>query len=113
MPGVCACTRPAQPWPVFSSYLNAFVLVFICEEGWFFSTSTDLVTWTPPIQFFTAPNPEFATGQQTDENVVLVTPGNADQVIGQTGLVLYAHTTAWRNVSHELWARPFTFIKNP
>jgi hypothetical protein len=113
IPTVCSCTRPAQPWPVYSTYLNAYVLVFLCEEGWFFSTSTDLVTWNAPVQFFTAPNPEFVDGLPTDENVILVTPGNPPQVIGQTGIVLYAQTPAWKNDSHELWSRPFTFIKNP
>lgn len=109
----CGCTRPAQPWPVFSTYLNAYVLVFLANEGWFFSTSSDLVTWSSPVQFFTAPNNEFTQGLPTDENVILVTPGNPVQVIGQTGLVLYAHTSAWKNSSHELWSRPFTFTRNP
>ncbi len=113
IPPVCGCTRPAQPWPVFSTYLNAYVLVFICEEGWFFSTSTDLVTWGTPVQFFTAPNNEFTAGLPTDENVILLTPGNPMQVIGQTGIVLYAHTPSWKGASHELWSRPFTFIRNP
>lgn len=113
VPSVCGCTRNAQPWPVFSAYLNAYVLVFIANEGWFFSTSTDLVTWTAPVQFFTAPNDEFTPGLPVDENVILVTPGNPMQVIGQTGIVLYAHSPAWQGVSHELWSRPFTFIKNP
>lgn len=113
VPTVCTCTRPAQPWPVFSSYLNAYVLVFICEEGWFFSISTDLLNWSQPVQFFTAPNSEFIAGLPTDENVILVTPGNPVQVIGQTGLVLYAHTAAWKNNSHELWSRPFIFEKSP
>ena len=49
----------------------------------------------------------------TDENVILVTPGNAIRVIGQTGIVLYAHTPDWTGASHELWSRPFTFSKNP
>ena len=113
VPTVCGCTRPAQPWPVFSTYLNAYVLVFLCEEGWFFSTSTDLVTWSSPVQFFTAPNNEFTAGLPTDENLILITPGNSVQVIGQTGIVLYAHTDAWKNNSHELWSRPFKFQKNP
>jgi hypothetical protein len=113
VPPVCGCTRPAQPWPVFSTYLNAYVLIFLAEEGWFFSTSTDLVTWSLPTQFFTAPNPEFAPSLPVDENVILVTPGNPVQVIGQTGIVLYAHSPAWQGVSHELWSRPFTFTKTP
>jgi hypothetical protein len=113
VPIVCGCTRNAQPWPAFSTYLNAYVLVFIANEGWFFSTSRDLVTWSSPVQFFTAPNSEFTQGLPTDENVILVTPGNPMQVIGQTGIVLYAHTPDWTGASHELWSRPFTFIKNP
>ncbi len=103
------CHRPAQPWLTFSTYLNRYVMVFICEEGWFFSTSADLITWAAPIQFFTAPAPMFTNGQETDENVSLVTPGNAGQVIGQTGYVLYASTPAWGKEPHELWMRPFTF----
>jgi hypothetical protein len=53
------------------------------------------------------------TGLPVDENVILVTPGNPPQVIGQTGIVLYAHSPAWQNVPHELYSRPFTFQKNP
>ncbi len=113
IPSVCGCTRTAQPWPVYSTYLNAYVLVFLANEGWFFSTSTNLVAWSSPVQFFTAPNNEFSEGLPTDENVILVTPGNPPQVIGQTGVVLYAHTPAWKNNSHELWSRPFSFVKQP
>ena len=113
VPIVCGCTRNAQPWPVFSTYLNAYVLVFLANEGWFFSTSTNLVTWSSPTQFFTAPNIEFTAGLPTDENVILVTPGNPTRVIGQTGIVLYAQTPDWTGASHELWSRPFAFIKTP
>jgi hypothetical protein len=35
------------------------------------------------------------------------------QVIGQTGVVLYAHSPAWKGISHELWSRPFTFTRGP
>jgi hypothetical protein len=113
VPSVCGCTRQAQPWPVFSTYLHAYVLIFLANEGWFFATSTNLATWSSPTQFFTAPNPEFTPGLPVDENVILVTPGNPMQVIGQTGIVLYAHSSAWQGVSHELFSRPFTFIKSP
>ena len=109
----CGCTHTAQPWPVYCTYLNAYILVFIAAEGWFFSTSTDLVNWSLPTQFFTAPSPEFLKGSQTDENVILVTPGNPDQVIGQSGIVLYSHTDAWKGSPDELWSRPFTFTKSP
>ena len=109
VPTVFSDSRPAQPWPVYSTYLNAYVLIFICEGGWYFSTSPDLVTWTPPKQFFTAPVNEFTVGQQTDENVVLVTPGTREQTIGQAGYVLYSHTPAWHNTPDELWMMPFAF----
>ncbi len=109
VPTVFSDSRPAQPWPVYSTYLNAYVLIFICEGGWYFSTSTDLVTWTPPKQFFIAPVKEFTAGQQTDENVVLVTPGYREQTIGQAGYVLYSHTPAWHSTPDELWMMPFAF----
>jgi len=109
VPSGGGCTLPGEPWPAYSTYLSAYVLVFECEEGWFFSTSTDLVSWTPPTQFFAAPNPLFQRGDETDENVILVTPGDAGGVIGGSGYVLYAHTPSWGSVPHELWMRPFTF----
>jgi hypothetical protein len=108
-------SRQAQPWPAFSRYLNAFILVFIDTDGWFFSTSQDLVTWSPPINFFNLKL--FQACQPNDDNVVFVTPGNAGQVLDRTGYVLYAHTPHWgfKNCpaveEHELWIRPFTFSK--
>lgn len=113
IPNTSACMRPAQPWLTFSTYLNEYVMVFVCQQGWFFTTSTDLVTWNTPIQFFNSPAPEFSNDQETDENVSLVTLGNPGQVIGQTGYVLYASTSAWGKAAHMLWMRPFTFSKNP
>lgn len=113
IPTTSACKRPAQPWLTFSTYLSEYVMVFVCQEGWFFSTSTDLVRWTVPAQFYSAPAPMFGKDQPTEENVSLVTPGNAGQVIGQTGYVLYASTPAWGKTAHMLWMRPFTFVRNP
>jgi hypothetical protein len=110
------CTRPVQVWAAFNTYLNAYVLTFLCNEGWFFSTSTDLVTWAAPTQFLKMLM--FRTCEPMDENYILVTPGNPGGVIGQTGYVLYSHTSA-RGVRcptldpHELWMRPFTFTKSP
>jgi len=74
------------------------------------------------MQFYTTPPGDtlFTADEQNDENVILVTPGNAPQVIGQIGLVLYAHTPSFgygggsgSSVPHELWSRPFTFTKSP
>jgi hypothetical protein len=116
VPATASCNRPAQPWLAFSTYLNEYVMVFVCEEGWFLSASTDLISWSSPTQFYTAPVPLFTNGKETDENPSLVTPGNTGQVIGQTGYVLYANTPSWQGgvaASHMLWMRPFTFAKSP
>lgn len=113
VPTIAGCTRPAQPWPVFSTYLNAWVLVFIGKEGWFFTTSSDLVDWNVPVRFFPfAGDPaltNFTNGAETYENVILVTPGNPEGVIGRDGVVLYAYTSSWGHNPHMLWSRPFHF----
>jgi hypothetical protein len=88
------------------------VLTFLCNEGWFFSTSTDLVTWTAPVNF--TPMPMWRSCQPMDWNFILVTPGNPAGEIGQTGLVLYAHSdqkglNCGTFDAHELWVRLFTF----
>jgi len=113
------CSRPAQPWPALSTYLNEYMLFFVCDEGWFFSTSADLVNWSDPAQFYVPTIPLFTACQQNDDNYILVTPGNAGQMIGQTGYVLYADTPEFGaevrrgsqcpGAPHELWQRPFTF----
>jgi hypothetical protein len=108
--------NPAMVWPVFSTYLNAFVLVFLANAGWFFSTSTDLIAWTQPMNFM--PMKMWQTCQPMDWNFIFVTPGKPGGVIDQTGYVLYAHTdhkgeTCDKFYPHELWVRPFTFTKGP
>ena len=113
VPTIDGCTRPAQPWPVYSAYLNLWVLVYVGTEGWFFTTSPDLVHWNLPVRFFPfqgdPPLANFADGAETYENVILVTPGSPEGVIGQTGLVLYAYTPSWGHNAHMLWSRPFRF----
>jgi hypothetical protein len=115
-----------QPWVSYNTYLHAYVMTFICRMGWYFSLATDLETqnWTTPQKFYEAPctlhNPDgsqpsscgiFTEGNQTDENMVLITRGNpSNQITGQTGLVLYASTPAWgTKTAHTLYARKFTF----
>ncbi len=105
--------RLAQPWPAYSTYLKAYVLIFIANDGWFFAASTDLVTWSQPVLFYSIKT--FQTCEPNDDNVVFVTPGNEGQVIGKTGYALYAHTPHYGFKTcptvqfHELWVRPFTF----
>ncbi len=109
------CTRPVQIWPAFSTYLNAYVLAFLGNEGWFFSTSTDLLAWSKPVNFL--PMTMWQPRQAMDWNFILVTPGNEAGVLGQTGYVLYAHTGAKGKGNpngfspHMLWVRPFAFSR--
>ena len=109
------CTRPVQVWPAFSTYLNAYVLTFLCNEGWFFSTSTDLVIWAQPTNFM--PMQMWRPCQPMDWNFIFVTPDKPGGMIEQTGYVLYAHTdhkglSCDKFYAHELWVRPFTFNKS-
>jgi len=107
------CTRPVMVWPVFNTFLNAYVLTFLCNQGWFFSTSTDLVTWALPTQFLN--QAMWINDLTADHNYIFVTPGNPGGVIGRIGYVLYSHSPS-RNtpgITHELWVRPFTFSKSP
>jgi hypothetical protein len=97
--------------------LNAYVLAFLCNEGWFLSSSTDLVNWAPPTNFM--PMKMWQPCQPMDWNYTFVTPGNQAGVIGQSGYVLYAHSDVKglgcgnRFSPHMLWVRPFTFAKSP
>jgi len=111
--GTTGCTRPVEVWPAFSTYLKAYVLAFVCNEGWFFATSTDLVTWSAPRNFL--PMKMWQPCQAMDWNYVLATPGNEAGVIGRTGFVLYAHSgvkglgCGGSFSPHMLWVRPFSF----
>lgn len=113
VPDVPGNRRPAQPWPAYSTYLNAYILIFVGSDGWYFSTSNDLVTWSLPVLFYSIKT--FQTCEPNDDNVVFVTPGNPGQVIGKTGYAIYAHTPRFGFKTcptvqfHELWMRPFTF----
>ena len=109
-------TNPEMVWPCISTYLNAYVLTFLADDGWYFSTSTDLLNWTSPMNFM--PALMWQDCQPMDWNFIFVTPGNPGGVIGQSGYVLYAHTDS-KGIGcpggfspHELWIRPFTFTKN-
>src|SRR5262249_33890586 len=101
----------------FNTYLNAYVLTFLADLGWYFSTSTNLLTWTAPVNFM--PAQMWQDCQPMDWNYIFATPGYPGGVIGQTGYVVYAHTDS-RGLGcsngfspHELWIRSFTFTKNP
>ena len=106
------CTRPAQPWVGYTTGLRRYVMLVICQEGWFFSSATDLdrEDWTPLTQVYTPQYHEFTNGKPTDDNFMLVSPGGSGATIGGSGDVLYAHDVAWGQhpARRSLWYRPFT-----
>ncbi len=107
------CMHVGQPWPGYSTYLKKYVLVFLCNQNsWAISTSSDLVNWTQPAVFYQAPGTFYVKGQETDEYVTLVTPGEPGGVIGQSGYVLYANSSDSDTVPTELFMRPFNFTMN-
>jgi hypothetical protein len=98
------CSRPGQPWVGHSSAFNRYLMVFVCEQGWFSSTATSLdeEDWTPPVLFFAPSCPksvqpcqEFTNGQPTDDNGILFTAGDVSPTIGSAGILLYAHVADW------------------
>lgn len=102
-------------WPCYSTYLNAYLLTFTTDLGWFFSTSTDLLSWTTPVNFL--PAHLWQHCQPMDWNYVFVTPGKPAGIIRRTGYVLYAHSDR-KGIncgdgfsSHELWIRTFEWVK--
>ncbi len=110
--GTSGCTRPVQVWPAYSRYLKQWVLFYLANEGWFFSTSSDLVSWGPPTKFLSMLM--WRDCKPMDLNYILVTPGLPGGLIDRSGLVVYASTPSHGGgcptmVPHELWVRPFTF----
>lgn len=112
VPPPSGCNKAGQPFVAYSTYAKVYIMAFMCSQGWYYSTATDLNTqdWSPPRQFFAAPVPEFTPGQPVDENFALVSPGSGTNSIGQTGDVLYAHGSDWgaHPSDRSLWYRPFT-----
>jgi hypothetical protein len=95
----------------YNTYLRAYLLTFVCNQGWFYTTSQDLVHWSPAAQFFTAPfpNSKLQVGQEFDWYPTLFTPGEpSNQTTGKTGTVYYAKGL-WETTSHELYAQSFSF----
>jgi hypothetical protein len=108
-----ACAPERQAGISYNTYLASYLLTFVCDTGWFFTTSTDLVHWSAPIQFFSAPfsNNNLVKGEQFDWYPALFTPGQtSNQTTGQSGYVYYAEGD-WDSTPHELFRRPFTLTK--
>lgn len=98
------CSRPSQPWVGYSSTFKRYLMVLVCQQGWFSSTATSLdeEDWTAPALFFppscakpAQPCQEFTPGQPTDDNGILYTPGDNSPTIGSRGVLLYAHVASW------------------
>jgi hypothetical protein len=110
--GYGTCVQPRQPFLTFSTHQNVYLLVFLCNLGWYYSTSPSLSapSFSTPQQFFFPAFTPFTTGEPMDENAVFFTLGNTNTMtIGATGLAIYAHTQAWSNTSHNLWTRSFSY----
>jgi hypothetical protein len=48
-------TFQSNPDISFNSALNAFLLVFQSDDGFFYATSSDMVSWSPPRLFMSTP----------------------------------------------------------
>ncbi len=95
----------------YNAFLHAYLLTFVCNEGWYYTTSADLLHWAPATEFFAAPfpNSNLQPGQEFDWYPTLFSPGQAsNQTTGQTGYVYYAKGL-WQTTSHELYAQSFSF----
>jgi hypothetical protein len=81
----------------FNTALNAYLLVFQSDDGFFYSTSPDMVTWTVPKLFMETP-PNVASLRTAGADYyyypLLVTPAApSDQITGASGFVYYAKGT--------------------
>jgi hypothetical protein len=114
--GYGTCVQPRQPFLTFSTTQFEYVLIFLCNKGYYYSLSASIANpnFSTPQQFFFPAFTPFTSGVPMDENAVFFTPGNANTMtIGATGLMLYAHTQAWSNTSHNLWTRSFQYGPTP
>jgi hypothetical protein len=106
------CTAPQRHAGIsYNTYLKRYLLTYLCNEGWFYSTSLDLTTWTNPTQFETAPVPnnQLQPGSELDWFPTLVTIGTQNgMTTGQTGYVFYAKGQNMLS-PHNLWRRSFAF----
>lgn len=109
-----ACAPERQAGISYNTFLASYLLTYVCDSGWFFVTSTDLIHWSAPSMFFSAPfsNNNLQTGQQFDWYPTLFTPGQPNnQTTGQSGYVYYAQGD-WNTSPHELFRRPYTLVRS-
>jgi len=87
-------TFQSNPDISFNSALNAFLLVFQSDDGFFYATSSDMASWSPPRLFMsTPPNLQGlrTPGAEYYYYPLLVTPSAAsDQLTGADGFIFYA-----------------------
>jgi hypothetical protein len=106
------CTAPQRHAGIsYNTYLKSYLLTYLCNEGWFYSTSSDLTTWTTPIQFEIAPVPNnhLLKGSELDWFPTLITIGTSSGITtGQTGFVYYAKGQNML-APHVMWRRSFAF----
>jgi hypothetical protein len=110
-------TFQSNPDISFNSTLNAYLLVFQSDDGFFYSISSDLISWSPPRLFMpTPPNIQNlkTPGAEYYYYPLLVTPSSpSDQLTGESGYIFYAKGTqdARLTQSNHSWYRRSWSIK--
>jgi len=104
-------TFQSNPDISFNSALNAYLLVFQSDDGFFYATSSDMTSWSPPRLFMsTPPNLQGlrTPGAEYYYYPLLVTPSApSDQLTGADGFIFYAKGTqdARLTQSNHSWYR--------
>jgi len=101
----------------FNTALNAYLFIFLSDDGFFYSTSPDMLTWTTP-KLLMRTGPQIAAlrtpGATYYYKPTFITPGNtSDQITGATGYLFYAkgiQNTALGQNTHS-WYRQSVTIK--
>lgn len=108
------CTPPErQAGITYNDFLGLYLLTMTCDQGWYFSTSSDLVTWSEPVQFYQAPFPNntLADGQEFDWYPTLYSPGaKSPATTHRTGYVYYTKGN-YNSSPHIMYRRSFTIAK--
>lgn len=115
VPPAASTLFAAFPDVSYNTHLQSYLLLFETNNGWYYSTSVDLVTWTTGSQVFTTmpgasfPNPNLQTGDTWYGYPTLISPElNDDRTTSCAGYIYYAKGVV--NVTpHTMYRLPFAF----
>ena len=99
----------------FNTYLQKYLMVFQTADGFYYSTSPDLTTWTVQgrLVAFGADNDNLQTGQTFFDYPTLISPDQpSDQLTSQTAYLYYAKGV-WNQVNHTMYRRAVNFGAAP